>query len=188
MYHLAGKLSDDARGLYVRLQNIHDAQSVELLQAIYREVYELGGCDEGHVTREPGVNFNPRPARLLHILLDDFEVEELAADGAALCLALPGSARFRMKAATLEMLELSAQAQLCLEEASGEHSLEVRFLAASAALDEIRHLHMSTIHFDQKREILKEMSGKFLDQFTVPEAATARVKLETAIKLQSRRL
>lgn len=187
-WRLIGSLLDDSRGLYVRLQNVFDAPSLETLNAIYAEVFQLGGTEESDVLRTDGASFNPKPARVAQILIDDLEVRDFSAIGAGLCSPLSHTSRFRMKAATVQMLELCEQARLLFEEEVEECPLEVRLLGGAIALDDVRHLHMRDVSSPRKRELVDQVSKAVLGNLLVPEAATIRVKLDTAIAMQRRRL
>lgn len=187
MSHI-GELHKDAGGLAVRLQNLLEADEIRTLVEVYREVFELGGCLEGEVMRGDGVSFNPRPARIAVLAIDEFNLTGLSEIGAGFCLSLPSGASFRMRSATLQMMELSSQARLLIDEGIDEPSIEVRHLASAFILDQVRHIHMTSLHFDAKREMLTAIEEKFLRYLQAPEMTNARTKIETALRMQLRRL
>lgn len=96
------------------LRRSFDAATVEKLSNIFLSCMKQGGAEELDFTREPEVSYNPRPARVVHILINDLKVSdaEIVAAG--------------MQACAQESVAISPLVQLALW------------------LDRARHLHQAT--------------------------------------------
>jgi hypothetical protein len=99
-----------------------------VLEEAFRFAMEEGGADELDFTREEGASFNPRPARLAHILIHDGEVRDPAVIVEAILASVPGGKRPNSAALPRRRLQTVEESSL---------------IAAVRFLDRARHLHIA---------------------------------------------
>lgn len=112
------------------------------LAAAFAEAVTLSGLDYPNLNREPGVNFNPLPARLPQILIRDGN--ETNSDLLTASLYLPAAQSQKLRPSPKN----SAPISLALQTFSTPTHLLTQPLARlllAATLDELRHLHLLNI-------------------------------------------
>lgn len=127
---------------------LFDAQALEQIAPIFHWCIEQGGLDELDFGREEGASYNPRPARVALILINDAASRDLTSVGAAIIAAgLEGSA-FEPDGSQFQQLaearaELAARPLAELVKLSDEDICEAGTIACCLWLDRARHLHLS---------------------------------------------
>lgn len=119
-----GDLKTDSPSLHSKLKSFLSAEELERLFLTYAEVWSKGGCEELIAPREPGVNFNPRPARILEILIGDCAAKDFETLQRAMFSCTVTDGNF-------------APFMSDLPRVAAQHIL------LAHVLDELRHAHMS---------------------------------------------
>jgi len=136
--HLLGKLE---RRLYDRsLAPFEDALQFAISH---------GGLDEIDFKREPGVSYNPRPARVALILMDDLRVLEEEVLQAGICASIEAT-EFPITAALpkslpAQVFRIAADAKCSFSELGVQDGNEVLQVALALLLDRLRHLHLAPL-------------------------------------------
>ncbi len=175
------KIHDQSPGLLILLQRLLPAAAVPLLVSDYEVAERCGGNQEPGVLREEGASFKPRIARVVSLLLKDFEVRDVTTLRAAVY-------------ATADTLtdagqEIDSQAYALCQESrqpgfAKPSSAAAMLVAAAIELDSVRHLHMMSISIRQK-ELLLDAAGRLADELKRDDSLEAgRIKLFHAIRLQ----
>lgn len=158
------------------------------LAADYKRCVNLGGDLEHAISREEGVSFNPRLARVLSILIADGAIS----DWGVLQRALYGAAVLNLglehRAAILdgELKDLKGLVGCFLRQVllldSSDNS-EALTLLGVVLLDDIRHLHTAELSDDERTSLLTRYRDLSLSLASrVPEWLER--KLKTALSLQ----
>ena len=154
-----GKLEEDSPSLAGFLGRYLPKEEADSLTDLYSLVADLGGLNDSPVTREEGVSFNPRPARLCHILNKELKVHSSELLGAAIILPLLHNNL------SLEPLlgRWSREASLAELAYRGDRSSqEEEALYLAYWVDLLRHLHMSKVSREEREETL-ETRKKIID-------------------------
>ncbi len=173
-----------APGLTFKLERRFSAAIIDELDLHYTTVEAVGGNEEPGLTREEGVSFNPRIARVASLLLEergkDVTLNELAAAMWSLVtkeVSAPASS-------TPEVSDLVELVRGDLVHASS-HAC-VAAIIGVRELDTIRHLHMTTSSPDEKRGYLYALKTSTLLAPSSAISQTLRKKIEHAIAMQER--
>ncbi len=59
------------------VERLFDAKDLETIEVAFIKAIEQGGLEELDFTRESGVSYNPRPARIALILLNDAHIRDV---------------------------------------------------------------------------------------------------------------
>jgi hypothetical protein len=122
-------------------------------EVAFNWIADRGGLEESFVNREKGVNFNPKPARICQILLTESAFEDNEILLAALFMAAPiGDPKdlsVQLSNTFSQAATLADTAQQVLN-GSAPHSAAEYALALASALDEARHLHLTTLSAAQR--------------------------------------
>ena len=131
----------------------------EILSA-YEIACRNGALSEWPVKREPGASYNPRPARLMYLLLHEAKER----DGVVIAAAPLACAD---KLAEINVSHLSTYLHPSLKIAQEVRSdnfpispQAVR-VALSKLLDDIRHLHMTHFTPQERREVAIKLQDRF---------------------------
>ena len=73
-----GRLESDSPALFRQIRNIFNNSAIKEIQKIYLIAYSNNSYYEKYVNRDPLVNYNPRPARYLQILMNDCSIQDLS--------------------------------------------------------------------------------------------------------------
>lgn len=127
-----------------------------LLESAFAVALDLGGRGERDFTREEGVSYNPRPARVVYILIincGNSKQEVLAAAMlASVCEAEIDTTALPLRK---EVQELVRQAQLPIEQLQSEHN-DVKQIAIAVRLDRARHYHLAKPNQEQLRSFISD--------------------------------
>jgi hypothetical protein len=157
----------------------------------YQTAKDLGGDVEIGLTREEGVSYNPRLARVLLILARDLGCTDIEIYRAALYAAVFDSGLGATESATSSDLggvpdqirELVARAEGWQEDDTISSSIR-----GVIALDAVRHLHLTRLEALQRESILEDLEDKVISKLKSSAAEILVQKLQVAINLQRRRL
>ncbi len=121
MADFSGNLELDSPNCIKLIKNAFGSAAVEELKSLYLKLFSQSNLLEPATNRPAEIKYNPRPARLTHILINEAE-----------CRCFPTIRR---------AFELSfSENSLLLEKTQPEVGTDL--LSAANLLDEIRHLHM----------------------------------------------
>ena len=110
---------------------------------------ELGGLAERDYRREDAVSYNPRPARLVHILLSDCGNSSEAVLAAAMIASVCEARQATYPPSIPEEVQrLVAAAGKPLDELYAAND-DAKQIAVSIRLDRARHFHLSKPNLDQ---------------------------------------
>jgi hypothetical protein len=150
-------LNDESPKVFMALQRFLAPDELAALESDYQRCVSLGGNVEAGMTREEGVSFNPRLARILSIMIHDGGVRDFESLRSALCAACDS---LREKSSAL--------------------------VKGVIALDSIRHLHQTDFSEPKRQEILLGVESTLLGQLRNEMPEWLQKKLEHAIALQRR--
>jgi hypothetical protein len=159
-------LLEGAPKLFVALKRFLTAQQLDSLAIDYSICAQNGGNFEAGMSREEGVSFNPRLARILSILIHDGRVRDIITLRAALYAGAASGSR--------EGANLKVPSEL-------KDAVSQEVIKGVIALDTIRHLHQTNFSSQERDEILSKFNTCPGD---TPE--WLQKKLEHAILLQRR--
>jgi hypothetical protein len=157
----SGSLRADSPGLYGSLKKFASAAELEQLEEAFLAAWKLGAGTEAPITRDPGVSYNPRPARIATILIK--ECQNLAAQEIAACFWISAITRgAELPQTDYAGKQLAQQAFAALNDSSLP-TLKANALriAAAVLVDSIRHLHMSSLS-DTERQAEINHSKRFI--------------------------
>lgn len=150
-------LLEQSPKVFIALKRFLEPDQLASLAANYQKCVSLGGNVEAGMTREEGVSFNPRLARILSIMIHDGGVRDFESLRSALCAACDS---LREKSSAL--------------------------VRGVIALDSIRHLHQTDFSEPKRQEILLGVESTLLGQLRNEMPEWLQKKLEHAIALQRR--
>jgi len=160
------QLSFDAPAIFRQLQIVVSETDAAYIGRAYALSALSGGLNEWPVIREAGASHNPKPARLLHILLNEGKVK----DREILCAAVLACAtRLTAKqgidfgmAYSLAERSLEVQAEEAIVSLKTDHRLAYLYLARK--LDEIRHLHMTILSRAERKKTVDQLALKVIPE------------------------
>lgn len=168
LIHDAPGLTTDLRALFP-----HDFGRLE-------EIYEYsaahGATAEGPVVRTEGVSFNPRPARVVSIVLKGTRAIDLLTTGAGFLICC--------KRTSLEDDSLWEQEKTLAFEAltSPSNSERASLLSLAHALDCARHLHMTSYSKAERVDVAKGLAERTKDVLQTPSTLVLLNLLANALK------
>ena len=115
-----GKLSKDSPSLYSHLRRHFSPAELELGESIYSLCFNHSGPEFPEVSREPGMSFNPRPARVAEIILKEAGIKDIKLAYSAMLSLVPENKRTDFQG----IFQTSPAVDLAI------------------ALDDLRHFHM----------------------------------------------
>jgi hypothetical protein len=148
-----------------------------IIASDYAKVVGLGGNVEERLTREPEASFNPRPARVALLVMEEGSENHSLAIRAALWACSPGNP------------EDPAVQRVVDDVRHGRfHERVAATIAAALLLDRVRHLHMTELEESEKAEYLAHVGSSPCLEKSSAAAERLKQKLAHAISLQRRRL
>jgi hypothetical protein len=185
-------LGRDSPKIFHALRRFLSTDELDLISKDYEYAATQGGNVEVQLTREEGVSFNPRMARLLVILVHDLQVQELSVLRSVLYTAITTSnilVRETAPAVTPHALpeELALRVKLACEGGAGDDAT-AEMLRGVIILDTVRHLHQCHWAPDELEAVLtlaRELVSA-LNHANLP--AVLSQKLVHALEMQKRRL
>ena len=140
-----------------------------------------GGLGEGTVRRTPGASFNPKPARICHILLNECRETRSEVLCAALLISSSAQPPFPSSlAAAGEILEAS-RGLFDNQEGIGAPAQRV---ALAHHLDVLRHAHMSAFSNEEQRRLVECSKNILAKSFRHPENERLYVLIEAWLNRQ----
>jgi hypothetical protein len=173
-----------APGLTFKLERRFSAAIIDELDRHYAAVEEAGGNEELGLTREEGVSFNPRIARVASLLLEERGKDVTANDIAAAMWSLVTKEASELVTLNPEVSDLVQLVRGDLLQASSH--TRIAAIIGVRELDTIRHLHMTTRSLDEKRAYLNALKTSTLLAPSSAISQTLRKKVEHAVAMQER--
>ena len=173
-----------APGLTFKLERRFSAAIIDELDLHYTTVEAVGGNEEPGLTREEGVSFNPRIARVASLLLEERGKDVVANEIAAAMWSLVTKEVPELATLNSEVSDLVKLVRGDLVYASSLAC--VAAIIGVRELDTIRHLHMTTRSLDEKRAYLNALKTSTLLAPSSAISQTLRKKIEHAIAMQER--
>ncbi len=149
------QLHSFAPGIESQFQRIFGDRSPEflLLTDIFNFSFNNGGNEDELVPREPGVSFNPKAARIAQQLITSADERSPLTLGAAMLFV--ASSELKNQAPQYErfapIVEATDAIFQCRTESAAPEAIAI---AQTAALDDVRHLHLSTRNAEQRARLL----------------------------------
>ena len=168
-------------GLVGSLGRLYGEAVVTQVAADYCAAADLGGNAEVGLSREEGVSFNPRIARIVSLVIQDCNRVEPHMLRVAVYSTLPREKMGAVPPAVQPDV-------LSVGSASQESPGWMQGIVLALELDRIRHLHMIAMSDDERMSYMKEVQNSPL--LSVPSVTheNLRLKVIHAIDLQTRRL
>jgi len=176
-------LDEQCPGLVVLISQYLGASSLPLIATDYELAARGGGNTEPGLSRDEGVSYTPRLARVLSILLKDHQSRDVGTLRAALHVAADSRGR------ATELLEESLRVghEGATPDTRAEKlNRELLAIDIAVALDAVRHLHMSSLDTSSKMQVLAHAESVAA---RAPEDVSPQVlvtKLRHAVSLQAR--
>ena len=175
------RFSQECPGLASSITRLYGSEVASQIAQDYCLAADLGGNVEPALTREEGVSFNPRIARIVSLVIQDCE----AVSPAMVRVAVYSS----VSSEHVESLPSDIVSYVKgVNSGSPDSSSWMLGVSLARVLDRVRHLHMISVAHEQREALLKEVvsSPLLLPNSGVPERL--RAKVLHAVDLQSRRL
>ena len=173
-----------APGLTFKLERRFSAAIIDELDLHYTTVEAVGGNEEPGLTREEGVSFNPRLARVVSLLLEERGSEVTEHEVAAAMWSLVAKEVPELATLNPEVSDIVKKVRAYL--LNGSSNASVAAIIGVRELDTIRHLHMTTRSIDERRTYLNDLKSSALLASTSPISQTLKKKIEHAIVMQER--
>ena len=141
-------LAKSSPALFGLLRRSFPATAIALAEECFALSLQLGGLEDSAVFRAEGVSFNPKPARLALILLNETSFRELELVCSAMLMSVPLTNIQHCNTIKISTQHLTATwtlldaPSLCSQIETNTSSLA---LALVWALDHLRHIHMTTL-------------------------------------------
>lgn len=154
---LTGELEHDSPQLLGHFKRNFPAALTNTFKELYHDVWKHGGCSE-ETPRFAGVSYNPIPARIGSLLIQDAKILEPYEIQSALLSCIPEESLRAIYDATsreevLEALNICSNPDL---------SKPLHALTRMAFdLDEIRHLHLRSLSSMEIASILEQIKMRF---------------------------
>jgi len=183
-----GVLSEDAPGMFSNFSNLFDTIAIDTLSRCYAWTYEHGGLNEYPCVREKGVSYNPKPARICHILWSDIRSNELEIYLLAILACSPTSSLANLGEFQVFEDSLAAITKFLDEAPYQSQCLPVEECVALAlTLDKARHIHMGHLTLEAQASIHRWAQITILPRSHHPDGQSLRKKIATWCTLTQRR-
>lgn len=167
-----------APGLHWTIARTFGAEALLQFERCFALVASSGGFNEGNVVRPEGASFNPRPARLCHILFNESqERRAVVLQAAMLVTAQPPKEPPPDEFAVPQEL---AEAALGYFRTNLDRP-EAELIATALELDIVRHLHMSTLSPQDRTKTLERIRGQILPAIRHGNSARLKLMLEASV-------
>jgi hypothetical protein len=175
----------DAPGFSALLRELLPPHLVTELANQYEQIHALTGHIEAYIEREEGASFNPRPARVARIVIEDGGLSDFVTVSIALWA---GSSALPVidplpQGGLVEALRKIQDPVL----ETAELTIELFTVALAVLLDDVRHLHMSKRTVDLAKDLLTRAEATAESASTVNLKSPIVKKLSHAIAMQRRR-
>ena len=168
-------------GVVSVLSRAFSEHDIQTLSRDYDTVTARGGNEEVAIEREEGVSFSPRVARI--VLLSYREAGATSLDQVR--VALYSAARGDTAGLVVEAPLIERNLERVRRPVKDDEEW-IKGIAIVSLLDEVRHLHMTKLSREQRREILERARGSTLLDPTFGAPEGLRLRLEHSINLQER--
>ena len=158
MVNFSGILQQDSPSCIKLLQTHFNLVTSEKISALYYDLFQKGPLVERIALRPEGVRFNPRPARLVHILLTELRAVPIE--------QIEGAFNFSFKPNSLFIDRLKLTEDLRFE-----------LYSLASFLDELRHLHMNK---SLKRETVDDLIA-FVESLNVKNSFDLDFRLKSLL-------
>ena len=148
-----GDLSFDSPGVWNMLKGAFLEPELAQIWCAYAVAAKLGALDDKPVRRASGASFNPRPARLMHILLSEAAEKRAVVIAAAAfaCVdittpcppAYTGMREWDLGCLSRNYARSAFNSAEKAEACAGAQAAAAEAVACAYLLDELRHLHMT---------------------------------------------
>lgn len=175
------RFAKECPGLSGSITRLYGQEATTQIAQDYCVAADLGGNVELGLTREEGVSFNPRIARIVSLVIQDCD----SVNPAMVRVAVYSSVSGDLMAPVPSDI---ASDVMALKVVSPQSPSWLKGLSLALTLDRVRHLHMIEAPLDEKATYLQEVGCSAL---VVPGSGAPerlRVKVLHAVDLQSRRL
>jgi hypothetical protein len=183
-------LPDELPRVFITLRRfLSEKQYCEIVRQ-YRAVDKLGANIDRETVREDGVSFNPRVARILSILLTDAGCRDCTVLVSAIwsCLAYDISyGRIRIEN---DFLDVPSEYRASVDAVIGNlrQDSSTACIRAVLDLDRIRHLHISSLEYSERAEVLEAIGVTYTENLLAMLPRALYDKLLHARSMQHRRL
>ena len=181
-------LPDELPRVFITLGRFLSEKQYREIVRQYRAVDELGANIDRETIREDGVSFNPRVARILSILLTDAGCRDCAVLVSAIwsCLAYD-STYGKIENDFLDVpSEYRGSVDAVIDNPRQDSSTAC--IRAALDLDRIRHLHISSLEYSKRGEVLEAIGVTYTENLLAKLPRALYDKLLHARSMQHRRL
>lgn len=175
------RFTKECPGLVGSLGRLYGDEVVAQIGADYCVAADLRGNSEVGLTREEGVSFNPRIARIVSLVMQDGGRVDSHALRVAVYSTIPDD--------STEGVPTDVQPDvLAVHTASSESAGWIQGIALALYLDRIRHLHLVAMSDIERMSYMEEVQNSPLLSPCSGAPENLRLKVTHAIDLQTRRL
>lgn len=175
------RFTKECPGLAGSLGRIYGDEVMAQIGADYCTASDLGGNAEEGLSRDDGVSFNPRIARLVSLVMQDCDRIEPH----MLRVAVYSSIADDKTDTTPPEVRADVRAVQC---ASSESPSWIQGVKLALYLDRVRHLHMVVMSDVERMSYMREVQSSPLLSVGSGAPEKLRLKVIHAIDLQTRRL
>lgn len=173
--------------VFAALARFLSSDELALVAQEYSRADAHGGNHEVGLTREAGVSFNPRLARIISIIVHDLALRDLTTIRASLFCAV-GAGRLAASIGAPQEIPPELQAIVCAVLTSAADNGAASAIRGVIILDTVRHLHQTSLSLAERHDILAD-ADQYLQRALVAEQyPRLATKLTAAIEMQRRLL
>lgn len=175
-------LKNSSPKLYSSLKRVYQQSDLHFVEEIYHKACLQDALLEENLTREDGVSYNPRPARIALILISEAKLLDPSTIAASI-LSCCSPAVLDVHFSEYQSVRNQAlQAHFLLKEGFCEtYPAEPHLISLALTLDKIRHLHMTSLNAQQIVNQCAE-TRRWLDTFKpIKEYERLIILINTAI-------
>lgn len=159
-------LQEKSPALSRLLKEFFNKRDMDNLYAFFYQASLLGALREKYIERQDLSSFNPKPARLAHILVKTAGVREKTIIGAGFFACV--SPDKLLNQAEIKEIKIAYDAiKLINNPRSDGVSRDVLLVSLALALDEIRHLHIMNIDMTKKFCFSRMLLNEYLPGLVV---------------------
>ena len=181
-------LQDELPRVFITLRRLLSEKQYREIVREYCAVDELGANIDRETIREDGVSFNPRVARILSILLRDASCRDCAVLISAIWSCIAYDITFR--GIESHFLDVPSEYRASVDAVIGTPRQDSNMACIRAALDldRIRHLHISSLEYSERGEVLEAIGVTYTENLLAMLPRALYDKLLHARSMQHRRL
>ena len=181
-----GNLATDSPSIYQILKISVDNNSLNQIARLYKKATNLGALSEIPVVRQPQASFNPKPARLLNLVLSKADLNDLSALKLAILVCCDKN-QLNSLEGNLDEVEVKHALSIHAKDYKNLGKKE-KIVLACYFLDLIRHLHMTKLSSAEQSELADKILREVLPVLDFEECKTLRLMLIKAIERTQRRV